>query len=332
MFQTTSNALTGFNETVISLGGDPVSLLAHFDMKADIFDNPNTLVPSIRLIQLLEYSATQLKCEHFGLLLASNQPEVYMGLLGPVMCYCETLRSAIQVLTRYLAVQSTGINWHLDVTHGVARMRLQFRDEFNGDRSQVTYLALMHIKRTFMYVSNSRWSASRYYFSFRPPQEIGGVRRLLGSAVNYDSEFNGIEFDAELLNKVLPNNNPYMKTALESLIAPSINNKTLNFLEEVQKVINSLLLSGNCSVERVASFFSCDKRTLQRRLKALGAGYQSLLDSERFNIGKHQLSESDISITRLSEQLGYSEQSVFSRAFKKETGLSPNNWRKKLEL
>ena len=55
--------------------------------------------------------------------------------------------------------------------------------------------------------------------------------------------------------------------------------------------------------------------------------YQQLLDAVRLSVAKHHLADSEISVTRLSELLDYSEQSVFSRDFKKATGLSPYQWR-----
>lgn len=94
-----------------------------------------------------------------------------------------------------------------------------------------------------------------------------------------------------------------------------------------QDLMHKLLLAGDCSIDIISDFFPFDRRTLQRRLKANNTSYQQLLDAVRLSVAKHHLADSEISVTRLSELLDYSEQSVFSRAFKKATGLSPNQWR-----
>jgi len=67
-------------------------------------------------------------------------------------------------------------------------------------------------------------------------------------------------------------------------------------------------------------------RVLQRRLKDAGTSYQKLLTNTRKEISKRYLEESSISITELSDILGYKESSVFSRAFKRWFGMSPQKF------
>ena len=47
-------------------------------------------------------------------------------------------------------------------------------------------------------------------------------------------------------------------------------------------------------------------------------------------MAKELLNQSDFSITRLAERLGYSSVATMTRAFKAQTGLSPSAWRNHL--
>lgn len=97
---------------------------------------------------------------------------------------------------------------------------------------------------------------------------------------------------------------------------------------EVRKSICAQLRGGDPSLEFVAKGLATSPRTLQRRLKAHGVRYLDLLDTMREGTAKSYLNDSKISITEAAYLLGFSEQSAFTRAFKRWTGSSPNEYRK----
>ena len=69
-------------------------------------------------------------------------------------------------------------------------------------------------------------------------------------------------------------------------------------------------------------------RTLQRRLTEAGMSYSALVAGSRLRMAKIWLSESDMPIAEIAATLGYNEASNFSRAFRRQTGLSPAAFRR----
>jgi AraC-like DNA-binding protein len=69
-------------------------------------------------------------------------------------------------------------------------------------------------------------------------------------------------------------------------------------------------------------------RTLHRRLQALGINFNQLLKDIRIEMALEYLDEGKLSLTNISELLGYTEQSAFSRAFKHWTGQTPKQYLK----
>ena len=327
MYLTTSNALAGFQEVVSSLGGEPAALLKAFGFKAKDIESPNNLLPTGKVIELFHSASIQTDCEYFGLLLAAQQPEISMGVLGPTMRVAESLRKALQFLEQQLSIQATGLSCALSSVGNAAFFRVEFKDDIPGDTRQTAFLAIMFLRRIFRYISDNKWQARRYYFSFRAPADQLPARRLLHAPIDFDAEFNGIEFDADLLDLPLPYRDPYLHQTLKQQVIQVTSSKRVSLAEEVQDLMHKLLLAGDCSIDIIADFFPFHRRTLQRRLKASNTSYQQLLDAVRLSVAKHHLADSEISVTQLSELLGYSRQSVFSHAFKKATGLSPNHWR-----
>jgi methylphosphotriester-DNA--protein-cysteine methyltransferase len=81
-----------------------------------------------------------------------------------------------------------------------------------------------------------------------------------------------------------------------------------------------------------ASQTSLSTRQLQSQLSKLGTNYTSELRFLRTEAACRILSEHDVEIAAVDEAVGIPTASVFSRAFKLWTGLSPRQYRKEICL
>ena len=68
-------------------------------------------------------------------------------------------------------------------------------------------------------------------------------------------------------------------------------------------------------------------RSLQRNLRKFGTTFGAVLDETRRELAEHYVSDLKEDLTEIAFKLGYSEQSSFSRAFKRWTGISPSAYR-----
>ena len=68
-------------------------------------------------------------------------------------------------------------------------------------------------------------------------------------------------------------------------------------------------------------------RTLQRRLADRGATYQSLVDEARRQLAEKLLRDTGYSLAEVAYLTGFSEQSAFTRAFKRWAGQTPRSYR-----
>ena len=80
-------------------------------------------------------------------------------------------------------------------------------------------------------------------------------------------------------------------------------------------------------LEGLAKQLNCSPRTLRRHLHALGCSYQEMLDELRFERAKQWLSEDELPIWRIAEQLGFSETASFRHAFVRWSGVAPSQFR-----
>ena len=80
-------------------------------------------------------------------------------------------------------------------------------------------------------------------------------------------------------------------------------------------------------LDEVCSALHTSRATLKRKLKADGATFQSLKDSFRLRRAKSLLGDTEASVEEIADELGFSDASGFTKAFRRWTGIAPREWR-----
>jgi AraC-like DNA-binding protein len=97
--------------------------------------------------------------------------------------------------------------------------------------------------------------------------------------------------------------------------------------QSVRTMIRQLLPTGTASLELIAAQFDLHPRALHRRLCAEKTTFGKLIDSVRREAAEHYLRDTDMSLSHLTRELGYAEQSVLSRSCRRWFGCGPSSYR-----
>ena len=89
------------------------------------------------------------------------------------------------------------------------------------------------------------------------------------------------------------------------------------------------LTSGEPTERGLAEAVGLSRRTLQRRLAEHGITYKRLVDETREALARRYLENPQRSLTEITFLLGFSEQSAFTRAFRRWHGESPSDYRRR---
>jgi AraC-like DNA-binding protein len=146
--------------------------------------------------------------------------------------------------------------------------------------------------------------------------------------VVFDADADVMVFDAAAVMEPLVGANPELaalndrvaEAYLESLDPEMVASK-------VRDLLVSMLPSGQASQDAVAGKLARSTSALQRQLRSEGTSFQQLRDETRRELALGYLREGRLSLTEIAFLVGFTDQSNFSRAFRRWTGVSPGEWK-----
>jgi len=108
-------------------------------------------------------------------------------------------------------------------------------------------------------------------------------------------------------------------------LAPELVARSLG--TRVSKLIQVQLERGRVGVETVAEQLHMSRYTLHKKLRQEGVTFAHLLEQVRREQALAYMRDKSKPLVEIAEQLGFSELSAFSRAFKRWMGTSPAQYR-----
>jgi len=151
---------------------------------------------------------------------------------------------------------------------------------------------------------------------------------LFGCQVQFGAAEDSVLFDREAVDSPLPSANIPLANTFDRILTEQL----AQFFDDdlvsrTRAYVLRQLTSGPPSAQETACALGMSQRTLQRRLGELGLSYQSLFDETRHELARRYLDDPGKSVTEITFLLGFSEQSAFTRAFRRWSGMSPTHYR-----
>ena len=156
----------------------------------------------------------------------------------------------------------------------------------------------------------------------------GDYTRAFGAPVVFSADSDCLVFNREFVEKPAPGGNTELARQNDHVAADylaSLDPATV--AKEVRALLMQLLPSGDASQDRIAESLNRSLSTLQRALRAEGTTYSELRESTRQALASEYVRRNELSLQEVAFLLGFSDQSNFSRAFRRWTGKSPKAWR-----
>ena len=327
--QVRAAALTGYVDVSRALGIDPQALLKRAGLDVGYLASQDRWIPAAAVAEVLELSAAMSGREDFALRMVERRRFANIGPVSLVVREEPDVRSALALVIRYQHMMNEVLRLRLVEDNGLATVKVDLDFGEPVEARQATELAVGVTYRVLRSLLPERWRPVAVYFAHRAPAEAATHCRLLGPVVEFGREFSGIVCYAADLDTPNVMADPQLRSyAMRFLEAVAVEaDRTMP--DRVADLIEALLPTGRCSAEEVARNLGVDRRTVQRRLADSGLTFSAMVHAKRVRLAEQFVVNPRLSMTEISDRLGFTETSSFSRWFRGEFGCSPREWRRR---
>ena len=250
-----------------------------------------------------------------------------IGALGYAWLASTNLRRAFHRAVRYIDVVSEDINLELTDTPAGLRVVLDLEDAIFTlpQHHDLMMTTLMHMAR-FNY--GEELLPTEVKLAHPAPDCADRLNDYFGIRVEFDADITCLTIARADADRNLSSANKEIALMHdEMLMKYLIEIKKGDIVEQVKSIILENLPDGQVTDEMVARELNLSERSMQRRLQERQTTFRHLLDSVREMVAKQYIRNPMNRMSDIAFLLGFSEQSAFSRAFKKWTGKSPVEYR-----
>ncbi|MFT5699200.1 MAG: AraC-like DNA-binding protein [Desulforhopalus sp.] len=309
---------------------DPLSVFTKVQLDPSLMYQPGARYPLDKIADLWEEIGRRIKDPCFGLTAATCWHPSNFGTLGYALLMSTCLRTTLERLIRFHRIISDASFGRLDedsdartLVFNLTNMDEKKYSPPREDAAIAWIISVLHVnfQRPLSPVSVS--------FTHGRPECAGKYYELFQSPIIFDAPRCGFVLSLDDADRILPSGNKDMAEFNDHVMTQYLATKDSDPLAlRVKKIIVEHLPSGDATVERAASELFCSTRKLQRLLHEEGTSFMALLNDTRRDIAKQYVRDQEMDLTEIAFLLGFSEQSTFSRSFKRWTGESPSSFRK----
>ncbi|MBS1214539.1 MAG: hypothetical protein H6R26_3156 [Proteobacteria bacterium] len=309
------------------MGQDPAEVVTEAGLDLAMFDDPETTVSFVDASRLLGVCGARTGCEHFGLLVGQRAGIESLGVVGLLMQQAPDVGTALRDVVLHLQVHDRGAIPTLVAEDGMVELGYSVYQKGAKNTGQIYDIAMAMALNLMKSLCGADWLPSQVLFRHTEPTDRGPYRRLFKVPLRFDCDHSALVFPLACLGHPVTGANPVLRRILEAEIEALMERIDMDFVAHFRRVLSGLVITSRATSEQAAFLFGFHRRTLNRRLKAKGTSFQRLLDEARCEIAQQLLGSTQMPITEISAALGYAENSVFTRAFRRWAGTTPAAWR-----
>ena len=310
-----------------SEGIDPQPLFRRAGIDPELLCNSNARINVNNVDKLWQQAITVIEDPCFAVKMAGFWHPSQIGALGYAWLASATLRRAFNRAIRYVHVISEDINLQLTDTPAGLKVSVDLEDSIFTlpQHHDLILTVLLHMCR-FNY--GEELVPTEIKLKHAKPDCAKVLSDFFRCSIQFDAEQSSMTIARADADKVLASANKQIALVHdEMLMKYLIEIKQGDIVQQVKSIILDNLPDGQVTDKLVAYELNLSERSMQRRLKEHETTFRFLLDSVREMVAKQYIENPVNRMGDIAFLLGFSEQSAFSRAFKKWTGKSPVEYR-----
>lgn len=320
--------VTKFYHLAVERGLDADTLLHQAGIDPQIIDAPKQRVDVEKLATLLVGIWDALQDEGMSVC-GPRIPRGSFYMMGKLTVHEPNLRKALEQLIRFYTFVTSAFSIDLTVNGDTASLAVRVRyPELDGDHLHAEF-CLMCWHRYCSWLIAENIPLKEIFFSYPVPPNVEEYSFLFPGKRVFDAPFMGFTFSSKFLDRGIVQTPGTLKSFMrrcpvEIFLPPK---PDFSLTGEIHSLLLRRVNDGLPSIEEAAGQLRLSTRTLIRKLKSEGTSFQQIKEVVRRDRAIFFLTSQTYSIGAIAEKVGYSDPSVFARAFKSWTSMSPKKYR-----
>jgi len=317
MFLYLSSLRVDIDAFLRSLGVDPETVKA-----------PDTRLPIETYLLIQDQAAEFTHDPYFGLHMGEFAEAGSWSILGYLMMNCKTLGEAFEKSGRYSRIIGNLITARVELR--LNKIKVIFFTPPHAPKMsrhcfESTFASSVRMMRTLTGVHLSPLEVT---FIYPQPVSTAEYERVFCCPVLFGRKENSFTIDWSIVNTPILMANPGLLQHFEQYAQDFLAelDRQNEHTRAVTKIILSRLDDEKLSIDKISKEMSVSVRTLQKRLEEEGVVFSELYKDIRERLAKKYLHE-NYTVEQITYLLGFSEPSVFRKAFKKWSGVTPKEYR-----
>ena len=311
-----------------SLKVDIDAFLRSLRVDPELVKSPDARIPIETYLLIQDEAAVYVNDPYFGLHMGEVAEAGSWSILGYMMMNCKNLGEAFMKSSWYSRIIGNLIE---------ARAELKFNKiksvfftpphapEMSRHCFDTVFSSSVRMMRNFTGVDIHPREVT---FIYPEPDSRSEYERIFQCPVLFGQKENSFTIDMSVINTPILMANPslleYFEKYAEGILAEMDRND--EHTRAVTRIILSKLDDEGLSINKVAKEMAVSVRTLQKRLDEEGVAFSDLYRDIRQTLAQKYLRE-NYTVEQITYLLGFSEPSVFRKAFKKWSGTTPREYR-----
>lgn len=323
-----ASVIKGFVTFLEEVGSPVRQLLVKANLPASALSAPESLLPFKQVTQFYGDAARHEGEAQFGLLIGQRTQIADLGTYGRLLCQSPTLHDAINTGIHMLPTYTSGERFWLKEQGDHVWLCRNFVDGLGAGLEQADHFSMMVVINLIRMAAGPQWRPTEVHLETRCTEGLDTIEPLTNAKILFEQKATAVAFPRSFLSLPLgtlaeyQDSQRYQDYELLHSSAPAT-----TFSGSVRQIVETLLPEKQTDIQVVAEIVGMSVRTFQRQLRDLDLTYSRLVEQVRFEQCLRLLHDSDIKLTEIASELGYTDAANFTRAFKRWTGVSPSEFR-----
>lgn len=313
----------------------PQALLARAGLPVDAligWATPDATLPLAEETRLWLAAAEALADPAFGLQAAQRIHVGQFDALDYAVRTAPTLRDALQRLARYNALVHDAAHFDLQPQGSTVRVVHGFAPGMGQPCAPASEFTLASLVVVAGQLAGSPVRPLAVQFTHPAPADVSLHRAVFGQVPEFGAAAAALVFDAAVLGRALPGADPGLSrivTAHAEQLLAQRPPADLPLAAQVSRQIAERLAQGAPTLAEVAAALHLSERSLQRKLAQAQTRFADLLAQVRHELALRYVADPRLALGEVAYLLGFAEPSPFHRAFRRWTGCTPAEARRR---